>query len=159
MRLLISASGEQPLAWKVSKVENVQPVGILKLTVAQDKFNLTTDYVDLGTKEAYADYYDGPDPVTPKDAGKGIVVTAATSSIMANGSYKKITADTAEQCTWKCEIDGEDLTGSQEIKWLNTGEPNTVKLKLIGRDRMGDMLVVKCETPSGNGSVTLTVTA
>lgn len=44
-RLIISAEGREiPLVWKVSKIEELTPVGISTVTVDQDAFNIDTDY-------------------------------------------------------------------------------------------------------------------
>lgn len=46
-RLIISAEGRDiPLVWKVSKIEELTPIGISTVTVDQDAFNRDTDYSD-----------------------------------------------------------------------------------------------------------------
>ncbi len=57
MRLIVSAPIKHPNVWKISKVENHIPFGLQRLTLKQDAFNSKTDYVNLTTKEMYANYY------------------------------------------------------------------------------------------------------
>lgn len=47
---------ESYLAWHVAKVENIFPPGIVKLTLAQDKFDPNKDQFDSSTDYMYADY-------------------------------------------------------------------------------------------------------
>lgn len=56
-RMIVSALIEKPITWQISKVENVHPFGLNKLTLQQDKFNQQTDYVNFDTGEMYANYY------------------------------------------------------------------------------------------------------
>lgn len=56
-RLIVSVPSEEPITWKVTKVEGIHPVGIYKCVLYQDKFNPHVDYVNLETREMIADYY------------------------------------------------------------------------------------------------------
>lgn len=47
---------ESYLAWHTAKVENIFPPGIVKLTLAQDKFDPNKDRFDPTTDYMYADY-------------------------------------------------------------------------------------------------------
>lgn len=104
-RLIVSALVPNPTTWQVSKVENIQPMGLQKLTIYQDKFNPNTDYANLDTGEMYADYYDMQkiDPVSPATsqistedsdiASDRLVVNTPTNTLRIGGKYKTITAD------------------------------------------------------------------
>ena len=43
MRLVVSAPTKNVLVWSVTKIENVQPIGIQKLTLYQTSWNEHTD--------------------------------------------------------------------------------------------------------------------
>lgn len=49
---------ESYLAWHTAKVENIFPPGIVKLTLAQDKFDPVKDQFDPATNYMYANYSD-----------------------------------------------------------------------------------------------------
>ena len=108
MRLIVSAPTPHPITWKVTKVENVKPVGIQTLTLYQTQFDPHTDYIERDSTGKvigmWADYYDY-DPVTETDQDPEILDTEkplqkpeilteieATSSIVnVGGSYKNLT--------------------------------------------------------------------
>lgn len=95
MRVLISAPTMHPLAWRVTKIENIQPFGIQKLTIYSTFFNEKLDYVNLETGEMYADYYTSDikpiDPTVPEPATTFTgLITTSTEFIKVGGSYKTI---------------------------------------------------------------------
>lgn len=62
MRLFISMLQREPWAYKITKVDNTTPKGIITYTVKQDRYNQEHDYVQLESSapdygDMYADYY------------------------------------------------------------------------------------------------------
>ena len=165
-RIIVSALIDYPITWQVSKVENVNPNGLQKLTLAQDYFNPHTDYVNFETGEMYADYYStNSNPVydfdpLPSPTTDVCTLSASTSYIKIGGSYKTIIAsfldsnglDTTLEhvnLSWTCYVqkDNEwvDITNSDLITWLNTSNKNEIKIKFIkNRDYLGNSLKIVC---------------
>ena len=152
-RLIISAKVPHPNAWQVSKIENTQPFGLLKVTVKQVPFNDDTDYIEydeLGSiVSMLADYYsaDKAEPVVvdPEPYHPMTVLCEITSSsptIKVNGSFRTLTAkfyldgdDVSEEFKqfsheWRFflnEKDGERIDQIFEIK--QTDDSNIIKIK------------------------------
>lgn len=161
-RMLIGAPTAHPIAWIVSKIENAQPLGIQKITLYQTDFNPKTDYVNLQTKEMFADYYDlNSVPTNPTEEKLYETydlcrLSASTPTLKIGGSYKLITAKIFDgqddevtslypdaTYTWSCDIDGIELT--DVAKWLQTANPNTIKIKFAkDRSYLGKTLHISC---------------
>lgn len=168
MRVLVGAVTEHPLAWIISKVENVKPAGIQKLTFYQSEFNPHTDYVNLETGEMYADYYTSsieptnptnPSEPTPIPTSNSAKITASTSTIKIGGSYKTLSVSVIDEngvditdnysdadVKWTCSIDGIDYTDNSDvITWLNGNTFNKQKIKFCNdRSYLQKILEVKC---------------
>ena len=162
MRLIVSAPIKEPVTWRITKCENVQPLGIQKLTLYQDRFNEHTDYVNLETGEMYANYYDSEiaptDPNIPAPTPSTITakISASTSTIKVGGSYKNLTLNiysnsnediTTEYAdatfTWTCSIDNEDCT--DKVTWRVSTENNLMKIKFPSDTSViGKILSIKC---------------
>lgn len=162
MRLIVSAPIKEPVTWRITKCENVQPLGIQKLTLYQDRFNEHTDYVNLETGEMYANYYDSEiaptDPNTPTPTPSTITakISASTSTIKIGGSYKSLTVNlfndsnediTTEYAdatfTWTCSINNEDWT--DKVTWRVGTENNLMKIKFPSDTSViGKILSIKC---------------
>lgn len=167
-RMIISAKTKRPLVWKLTKLENTKPLGLLQLTFSQSSFDQNNDYIE---KDAdgniigmWADYFssseptdsDIPSPTPSTTHGK---ITASTSTIKAGGSYKTLTlklydADNNEitdnysssDFDWSCYIkDNETDDLSKKVTWLNGKEVNQKKIKFSDdRSYLGKTLVIKC---------------
>ena len=170
MRVLVSSFTDNAIAWKISKVENAQPLGVQKLTLYQDFFDQHRDYIE---KDAdgniigmYADYFDSEiaptDPSTPTTPPSSITarISASTSTIKVGGSYKNLTVnlfnDSNEDITneyadlppenfqWTCSIDNEDWT--DKVTWRAGAEYNQKKVKFPNYSSViGKILYVKCK--------------
>lgn len=173
MRVLVGAVTEHPLAWIISKVENVKPAGIQKLTFYQSEFNPHTDYVNLETGEMYADYYTSPiEPTNPTDpsestptpSSNSTKITASTSTIKIGGSYKTLSVSVFDEngvditdnysnadVKWTCSIDGVDFTENTDvITWLKGNTFNKQKIKFCNdRSYLQKILEVKCIVTKG----------
>lgn len=169
MRVLVGALTEHPLAWIISKEENIKPLGIQKLTFYQSEFNPQTDYVNLETGEMFADYYDSN--IKPIDKAETETVTTdiygkivtSTSNIKAGGTFKALTMElydsnnveiTNNYCDnefhWSCYIVDDNVTIdlSDMTAWADDDKFNRKKIKLNdSRDFLGKLLQVKCAVP------------
>lgn len=175
-RLIISAPIEQPITWKISKVDNYQPFGIQKITVAQDRFNPYTDYVNLETGEMYADYYSSN--VIPKESISSTDVMCDikinSSNIKVGGSYKLLTAifydkdrnditSNVSDIQWCFEIDSNALNDDL-LSTLSTNNNNQIKIKFANdRAYLTKLINIKCTGMYNNeeikGYSTLEITA
>lgn len=89
-RFLISAPIPTPIAWRVSKIETIHPVGIYKVVVAQDLFDRHRDLVDLNENILIADYYKSN--VTPEmmDPPVDIALPLETYTIESSSKFSRI---------------------------------------------------------------------
>ena len=147
MRVLVSAYTDHPVAWKISKVENAQPIGIQKLVIYQDYFDQNKDYIEKDSNGniigMWADYHDSdiepiePDPITNKLNSE---IISSTPKIKVGGTYKLLTlkiydddhneiTDNYSDATfsWKCSVDEEDLT--EKVTWFVVKSNNQIKIK------------------------------
>lgn len=100
-RFLITKNKTNPSSFKVTKILDTLPVGITKLGMIQDRYNRSTDKVDLvinGEEVMVADYYASAiEPelpeTTPKDKGYSVITHSGTApTLRIGGSAKTLTA-------------------------------------------------------------------
>ena len=164
MRVLVSAFTDHPIAWKISKVENSQPLGIQRLTLYQTFFEQNHDYIEKDSDGyiigMWADYFS--DGVTPTDPSTPTLlpsiyskISASTDSIKVGGSYKTLTLNifkgsdddiTKEYSdatfTWSCSIDDEDWT--DKVTWRPAAY-NRMKVKFPDdRSQLTKLITFKC---------------
>ena len=161
-RLIISTLKPNPSVWFVSKIQDLNPRGILKLTYKQTVFDEHTDYVDWETGDMYADYY--VNDIVPIDEEVTTTVTANITALnnhlKLGGSYKLLTVtfydadgndvtdnylSLISQENWKCFINDIDYTEDSLITWLPQADFNKIKIK-IGKDLslLSKILKVQC---------------
>lgn len=180
MRLIISAPTENPIVFAVTKIENVQPFGLQKLTIYQKAFNPHTDYIEKDSNGKiigmWADYYGSnvevidpmfPElPPSPSIYGK---IIASTFTIKVGGSYKTLTLklyDKSEdeitsnysECNfeWSCCVqDGnETVILTDEVTWLKGSSFNQRKIKFPdNRKYLEKLLRVKCVVTNENETI------
>jgi len=169
-RMIVSAPIEEPIAWRITKVENTSPFGINKLTLAQDKFDQHRDFIE---KDEYgnviamwADYYD--DAITnilsntnivDLDNGK-ITFNSSKPQIKIGGSYRTFTATYTNsndeiiepvESTWDFYINGTDMNLLPDfpLQIINPSQDsslssNQIKVRFIGNDNyLGRILTIK----------------
>lgn len=152
-RFLISSDIPEPLAWRLTKVEDISPCGVRRLTFAQDTFNQHTDYVerdiDGNAIGFYADYYgsevepmeiiyDGSE--TPDSPSLTSSITCSgKQQIKIGGSAKTLAvsfydgSDPAEYQPgeWSFVIDDNDAT---DLLTITTVADGKIKVKFNGDD-------------------------
>lgn len=162
-------SGNEPRAWKVSKVNRINSNGTLLVTLAQDKFNAHTDYIEYEDDSdpttiigMWADYYtdDGTTPSDEKPIDENIhseIQYVGKPNIKAGGSYKKFTVvfyDGDEVIDfklgqWSFTIDGVDASSLIETDTTDV-EQNQIKVRFTGsEDYMGKTLKVSYSSTTG----------
>lgn len=184
-RFIVSALTKKPLVWKVSKIENTKPIGIIKITLDQDNFNPNTDYVDLKTGEMYADYYSSS--IEPDNKSLDSIninkdmcrINSVESTIKCGGSYRLLTArffdkynndvtndyiDLITDNSWKCFIEDDDFTSSKLITWKKQNEKNKIRIKFADdKSFLTKILTVKCGVDKGGeyieGNIKMEITA
>lgn len=127
MRFLISDNKVNPIAWEVSKREDIHPVGITKITLKQSLFNSNTDNREL----MIADYFKShitPEPTIDEKTGETLpiptpdfVIKYSTNPVVkVGGSYKIFSIESKNSIEYIPDL----------IKWeiigLNTDEYNTI---------------------------------
>lgn len=138
MRFFISMLQDEPFVYKVSKIKNTAPKGMITVTVEQDVFNKHTDFVDNNPNsptygEMYADYYSStitPEPQIVSNAGEHILsIEAKTYSVRTGGSkvlYAKIR-----------DMAGNDITNtydSSNLEWSFSMDDVSIENTLIAID-------------------------
>lgn len=149
-RVIISALIDEPITWKISKVENIHPFGINKLTVAQDKFNPQNDYVNFETGEMYADYYKSavapdtaPDeqqfPIQLKMVGK-------RKALKVPNVPKKIYFDhdgnLYQKYNWNITCDGKNIIDRLSVEFCDTGATHCIVIKTEDFSLVGKVLEI-----------------
>lgn len=175
MRLLVSAPTEHPIAWKISKCENSQPLGIQKLTLYQTFFDQMTDYIEKDSNGniigMWADYYDRKvEPSADLDLRHELTapvaeISTSTYSVKVGGSYKTFTTEITQKSinitsqysdatfTWTCKVDDEDYT--DKVTWRETANFNQIKLKFPSDSSMlGKKLKIQCIVQKNDKTVT-----
>lgn len=166
----------EPRAWKVSKINRTNPEGIVRVTMAQDKFNPSRDYLELDNDGnvvgMWADYY--LDGITPVDENQetpapipqteiSIACSGVKPEIKVGGSYKKLTLsfvpDLFVYGRWSFSIDGADANDLVNI--LTTDDLSVIKIKFGGGNQyLGKVLTAKYLADDGSeGSLQLAITA
>lgn len=176
-RLILSAKTENPLAWKVTKIENTKPIGLVKATLKQDIYNPHTDYIERDSFGKiigmYADYYDSNisaenEPITSTDH---IELASSTYNIKVNGSYKLI------QCIYKNQDDEDisdeyssvihewtytidDIDVSDLITVLEQTDKNKIKIKFNNyTSYIGKSLIIGCSVNNVTNTTQLNIIA
>ena len=168
-RMILGAPIKYPSVGRVSEIKSNHPLGLLWVTFDKDKFNPNTDYVNLQTKEMFADYNISKiEPIEniPQSEMK-CILSASTNTIKVGGSYRTITAviaddngnelkDKYDAIVWSCFIDGVEFSNDVHITWHETSEKNKIKIKFSNdKSYLGNVLVVKCSVDDVIGEIQL----
>lgn len=160
-RIVVSAPTDTPTVWQISKIEN-SDLGIQKITLYQDHWNVETDYIDKDDTEdlfaMYADYFLGATtPVDPQE--DPLSLKCAVKEIKVNGSYRTITVK-SDRVTmdgaWSVSIDGED---AKELVQL-IEEDKKLKVKFVGdRSYLTKTLTISYTCNLGTATADLVIVA
>lgn len=175
-RIVLSADIEEPVVWICTKVEQIGPKGISRLTFAQDKWDQNRDYVERDEDGKvigmWADYYkcavtpeDVPLPNPPVSEDYAVIEYAGKKPQMkVGGSYKKFSVlfyrdeepIEYKQGAWSFVVDGSDI--SAELATLTSTDSsdlneNEIKVKLPNDPSyIGKIMTVSFESEDGTNS-------
>ena len=141
------SKGIFPITWKVSKVEGLHPFGIQKVVLFQDRFNSSTDLVEMDDNDniigMWADYYKisvepSPDKehIQENDYSK-ITYSGTNHQVIIDGSYKTLDCrfynEAGEEIhrdigDWKFVVGDYDINSYVSIQ--ETDDANEIKFKL-----------------------------
>ena len=166
-RLIISQAIKEPLAWRVTKVEDLNPKGIRRLTFAADKWNQHHDYIekdeDGNIIGLWADYWTIPvEPKSIEDQDDSLF-SSITSKITATGKPNQVKIGGTKTFTvsfydddqpvehepgeWEFTIDGEEIVDQLVITYP---EPYKAKIKVMKDDDLiGKILSIVNKTSDG----------
>ncbi len=166
MRLIISAPTEHPTVFAVTKVENIQPIGLLKLTIYQKIFDPHTDYIEKDNNGniigMWPDYFESNiKPVNPTTQDKlTYTICASTYKIKVGGSYKLLTLKIYDSSNiditdnykdyifdWSCYLvcNDKNIDLTNQVSWLNGNNFNQKKIKFSNdRKYLNKILNIKC---------------
>lgn len=146
----------EPRCWHVSKVNRVNSNGVCLITLAQDMYNPSADYLD-SDGWWWADYYqsNGAESALNEsevtDTLRAVITCAGSQNIKVGGSYKKYSVDffnndiptTYFDGAWTCLIDGNGADAVITTSYAGL-ENNQIKIKFIGNDSyIGKILTVR----------------
>ena len=178
-RICVSAKTPVPLTYKISKINNAKPIGVIQATLDQDNFNQHTDYVERDTQGnivgMWADYYDNV--IAPPDNHTVVVddlpkceLAAANQTLRIGGSYKTITASFSRNNedlsakysslakTWRILLDGEDITFSKLLTVKEDSSANAIKVKFANeRSYINKVITVRCTVDKSVGEIRLSL--
>lgn len=121
-RLLISDNTTNPIAWEVSKREDMFPVGVTWITMKQTLFNPNWDNKELMIADYYK--YKHRQPAEDNESKEYRITYSGDSKIKAGGSYKTYELTPTENCTW-------NIIGIDESKIETKINSNIISIKII----------------------------
>lgn len=164
-RLILSAKTDNPLTWKVSKIENTKPIGIIKVTLKEVVFNPHTDYIEYDDSGniigMWADYYcsefepvESEEDIIEEKPYTHCVLSTTQYSLKTNGSGRTITStyldkmeeDVSSEYSnrdrqYFFTIEGNDV--SEYVVYKEQSDKNKVKIKFTNTDYIGKILNIK----------------
>lgn len=165
-RLIISAPLPAPITWRISKVESLNPNGVITYTIKQDLYDETHDYIEKDTDGnvigMWADFYqkapvtdiEKEDDTKSKRIKGKITYSGKYPQLKVNGGYKKFIVTFYRENEeielpsgeWSYSINGKDC--GDVIESVITDNVN--KLKFTGNDEyIGSLVTVKYTTEAG----------
>lgn len=145
-----------PVAWKVSKYEDTQPLGLIKLKFTQETFDPVHDNEEL----MLANYYDSPiepessDSVAELHNPVAITYSGTQPTLRVGGNFKTFTPSFKDESVvpqkWMISDENGDITADTE-NYIIEYEDNKLKLKIARNyNLIGKVLIV--QVIGSNGS-------
>ena len=128
MRFLISDNQINPIAWEVSKIEDLNPQGVIKITMKQDLYDPKKDNNELMIADYWKNYLTKDDPkVEETKQDKYEIIYSTTPSIKVGGGYKIFSLTPPENDTvWKIV----DFDESNYTVITDEDNPSKIKIKV-----------------------------
>lgn len=168
-RMVIDARVEsQPITWCVSKIKRLAPNGLVRITLAEDRFDQHHDYIERDTSGniigMWCDYFNSDIDINnpeleEKNIHTEISYSGTKSELKVGGSYKTFTVSYFDNNSellektdikpWSFTIDGKDFDTDALLKIIypsstNKLEENQIKVKFIGSDDyLGSIICIK----------------
>lgn len=148
-RFMISdPAREIPLVWSVSKVEDTQPIGLIKLKFTQETYSPTLDNKEL----MLCNYYDSPiEPEVPdietELTGTSTITYSGTKpTIKVGGSFKTFTPafsdETVTVSKWTVSDENGDISGDTNYTIEYDGDKLKLKVAL-NYNLIGKVLIIQ----------------
>ncbi len=174
MRIVVSAKTKHPVVWKLTKVENMIPLGIQTLTFYQNYWDPYKDYIEYDDNGEiigmWADYYSNivepSDPNNPSPASPiSAKISASSPVIKIGGGYKTLTVtifnNSGEDITsnfsdatfeWTCYVETDNWT--DKVSWRNGSLFNQAKLRYPNdSSQLGRILCIGCTITKDGTSI------
>lgn len=152
---------EIPLVWSVSKIEDTQPIGLIKLKFTQETYSPTLDNKEL----MLCNFYNSE--ITPEvsDVNESIIGTASITyngtkpTVKVGGSYKIFTPNFSDESItvskWVVSDENGDISGN--TNYILERDGDLLKLKVIlNYNLIGKVLMVQLFGSDGS-TATLSV--
>lgn len=156
----------EPRAWSVTKINRIAPNGIVRVGLAQDKYDQHQDYIEIDNETGevvgmWADYYknvvsptEKEDPILPIHSS--ISYSGLSPEIKSGGGYKKFTVNFFNgdkpidlvSGEWMFTINGADATDLINV----ISDENYVKVKFVGGDAYINSILTITYTSNDNVS-------
>ena len=138
-----------PIVWKVSKYEDTQPLGLIKLKFTQETFDPAHDNEEL----MLANYYDSPilpetpDPVVELHNPVAITYSGTQPTLRVGGNFKTFTPSFKDESVvpqkWMISDENGDVTADTE-NYIIEYEDNKLKLKIARNyNLIGKVLIIQ----------------
>lgn len=160
-RMIVSVLSEEPITWKVTKVEGIHPIGIHKCVIYQDKFNPNVDYVNFETREMIADFYENnttgnyQDPVSLDAFKVKLSYSGRENFIRVGGNSRTITCVfetddgqvfVPDNVTWDFLIDNPEMQPYFADSLVTTISDNSCIFKILkNEDLIGDSITIEAK--------------
>lgn len=127
---MLSDNHIHPTTYGVSKINNVTPLGVTKITLKQDHYNAEKDNVELKICDYYSSILPVPEPEEPSTFE--VKYNGISPKITIGGSKRIVSVSDplpGESYTWKVYLDGQELDVSQtQIVWTVSGDTTKVQV-------------------------------
>lgn len=181
LRMILDATTDEietPRAWMVSKINRINPNGLVTLTLAQDEFNHEKDFVGYidGEYVAIADYYSSTvepqvfdNDLEPPTTARAEFTYSSKAQVKVSGGYKTLTLNIYDDADTEVTSDylpiDEYLTfkiGDDDISSLLDViiSDNKVKIKFLGNSLyIGKVIDVTYDNGTINTNTQLEIVA
>lgn len=148
-RFLISNEGRfPPLAWKVTAIKDMGPIGLTRFCLSQDLYNDTQDNAEL----MIADYFASEIEPTPIEPEMELIGTAAITyngskpTVKVGGSWKVFTPAFSDEAVtvskWTISDENGDISGNTNYTIEYDG--NKLRLKVaLNYNLVGKVLIIQ----------------
>lgn len=139
---------EIPLVWSVSKIEDTQPIGLIKLKFTQETYSPTLDNKELMICNYYSSGIE-PEPINPDVITTGtaaITYSGTKPTVKVGGSFKVFTPAFSDETTtvakWTISDENGDINGDTNYTIEYDGDKLKLKVAL-NYNLIGKVLIIQ----------------